>query len=207
MGIPVSGKNLFPSNIQGLPDLVRDPRQQDGLHGARPRLRPHGRDERADLRARHRRGRARRLRALRLLVAARPRPRPRRRHTSSACRSPQLCVETFEKPRERMLMKNIGYVGAARGARSASTSRSSPTLLDEKFARNERAARLEPAGDALGLRLRARALRLPAAVPPRGDGREPGLDPHRRQHRHRARLPSTPARRSRPGTRSRRRPR
>ena len=28
MGIPVSGKNLFPSNIQGLPDLVRDPGQQ-----------------------------------------------------------------------------------------------------------------------------------------------------------------------------------
>ena len=28
MGVPVSGKNMFPSNIAGLPDLVHHPRQQ-----------------------------------------------------------------------------------------------------------------------------------------------------------------------------------
>ena len=28
MGIPVSGKNLFPSNIAGAADLVHDPRRQ-----------------------------------------------------------------------------------------------------------------------------------------------------------------------------------
>ena len=34
MGIPVSGKNLFPSNIAGPADLVHDPRQQARLHRA-----------------------------------------------------------------------------------------------------------------------------------------------------------------------------
>jgi 2-oxoglutarate ferredoxin oxidoreductase subunit alpha len=38
MGIPVSGKNLFPSNIQGLANLVRDSRQQEWLHCALARL-------------------------------------------------------------------------------------------------------------------------------------------------------------------------
>ena len=37
MGIPVSGKNLFPSNIAGLPDLVHDPREQGRLRRAPPR--------------------------------------------------------------------------------------------------------------------------------------------------------------------------
>ena len=32
MGVPVSGKNLFPSNIAGPADLVHDPRQQERLH-------------------------------------------------------------------------------------------------------------------------------------------------------------------------------
>ena len=34
MGIPVTGKNLFPSNIQGLPTCLRDSRQQGRLHRA-----------------------------------------------------------------------------------------------------------------------------------------------------------------------------
>ena len=34
MGVPVSGKNMFPSNIAGLPDLVHDPGEQARLHRA-----------------------------------------------------------------------------------------------------------------------------------------------------------------------------
>ncbi len=32
MGIPVSGKNIFPSNIQGLAHLVYHPGQPQGIH-------------------------------------------------------------------------------------------------------------------------------------------------------------------------------
>ena len=53
MGIPVSGKNLFPSNIQGLPTWYEIRVNKRRLHRARARLRPDGRDERADLCARH----------------------------------------------------------------------------------------------------------------------------------------------------------
>ena len=32
MGVPVSGKNMFPSNIAGLPTWYTDPREQGRLH-------------------------------------------------------------------------------------------------------------------------------------------------------------------------------
>ena len=52
MGIPCSGKNVFPSNIEGLADLVPHPRQRQGLR--RPPARPAGPrlHERADRRRR-----------------------------------------------------------------------------------------------------------------------------------------------------------
>ena len=34
MGVPVTGKNVFPSNIQGLPTWYENPRQPARLHGA-----------------------------------------------------------------------------------------------------------------------------------------------------------------------------
>ena len=58
MGIPVSGKNLFPSNIQGLPTWYEIRVNKDGHHRAHRRLRSDGRDERGDVRARHRGGAA-----------------------------------------------------------------------------------------------------------------------------------------------------
>ena len=62
-------------------------------------------------------------------------------------------------------------------------------LLEEKFAQEEGAARVEPQGAARsGYDYAMRALRLPAAVPPREDGRDRRHDPDRRQHRDRARL-------------------
>ena len=50
MGIPVSGKNLFPSNIQGLPTWYEIRVNKRRLHRPRRRLRPDGGDERRDLR-------------------------------------------------------------------------------------------------------------------------------------------------------------
>jgi 2-oxoglutarate ferredoxin oxidoreductase subunit alpha len=48
MGVPVSGKNLFPSNIAGLAHLVHDPRQQRRIRGAQARDRHPDRDESGD---------------------------------------------------------------------------------------------------------------------------------------------------------------
>ena len=52
MGIPVSGKNFFPSNIQGLPTWYEIRVSKDGYLGRSGRGRRHGRDECADLRSR-----------------------------------------------------------------------------------------------------------------------------------------------------------
>jgi 2-oxoglutarate/2-oxoacid ferredoxin oxidoreductase subunit alpha len=48
MGVPVSGKNLFPSNIAGLPTWFTDPRQQRRLRRPQARLRDSGRAESRD---------------------------------------------------------------------------------------------------------------------------------------------------------------
>ena len=52
MGVPVMGKNYFPSNIQGLPTWYEIRVTQRRLRRALGPHRPHGRDERRDLRAR-----------------------------------------------------------------------------------------------------------------------------------------------------------
>ena len=117
MGIPVSGKNLFPSNIQGLPTWYEIRVNKDG-HTARAldydlvvamNAETYARDVEEV--------RAGRLAALRLDAgrcdddaAARPTSR------SWACRSREMCNEIFKEPRERILMKNIAYAGRAGGA-------------------------------------------------------------------------------------------
>ena len=55
MGIPVSGKNLFPSNIQGLPTWYEIRVNKDGYTARALDYDLDGGDERADLRARHQR--------------------------------------------------------------------------------------------------------------------------------------------------------
>lgn len=110
MGIPVSGKNLFPSNIQGLPTWYE--------------IRVNGR------------GHTARTRTFDLAVAMNPatyardirevRPGGRVVHDSSwplgaelrrddltflGAPMAEMCVENFKGDRERILMKNIVYVG------------------------------------------------------------------------------------------------
>ena len=53
MGVPVSGKNLFPSNIAGSADVVHDPRQQGRLCGAQARVGSAGGAESRDGARRH----------------------------------------------------------------------------------------------------------------------------------------------------------
>ena len=66
MGVPVSPRNIFPSNIQGLPTWYEVRVTEAGHLGAPRRRRPDGGDEPADLGQGRRRDRARRLSVLRL---------------------------------------------------------------------------------------------------------------------------------------------
>jgi 2-oxoglutarate/2-oxoacid ferredoxin oxidoreductase subunit alpha len=78
MGVPVSPRNIFPSNIQGLPTWYEVRVSGAGLARAARRCRPHGRDEPADLAKDVAEHRARRLPALRFDQAAPALALPRR---------------------------------------------------------------------------------------------------------------------------------
>jgi hypothetical protein len=110
MGVPVSPRNIFPSNIQGLPTWyeVRVSRRA-GSAGAAAST--DGRDEPADLGPRREGDRARRLPVLRFDQA----------HAASKFRDDinvigvpltAICNATYSDPRQRQLFKNIIYVGA-----------------------------------------------------------------------------------------------
>jgi 2-oxoglutarate ferredoxin oxidoreductase subunit alpha len=111
MGIPVTGKNVFPSNIQGLPTWYEIRVNKDGYTARSPHFH--------------------------LMVAMNPQSYARdiaevesggwvlydstreldgdlRRDDVTFLGIPlaRMCAERFEKARERILMKNIGYVGA-----------------------------------------------------------------------------------------------
>jgi 2-oxoglutarate/2-oxoacid ferredoxin oxidoreductase subunit alpha len=110
MGIPVSGKNLFPSNIQGLPTWYEIRVNKDG-HTARAldydlmvamNSQTYGRD----------------IREVReggylLYDSSWPLDRALLRDDVTFLGVPfaQLCNDNFRDPRERILMKNIAYAG------------------------------------------------------------------------------------------------
>ena len=111
MGIPVSGKNLFPSNIQGLPTWYEI------------RVNKDGRTSRAleyDLIvAMNAQTYARDIKEVRsggylLFDSSWPLDKELRRPDVTFLGVPfaQLCVENFREPRERILMKNIAYAGS-----------------------------------------------------------------------------------------------
>jgi len=111
MGIPVSGKNLFPSNIQGLPTWYEI------------RVNKDGRTARAldyDLIvAMNAQTYARDIKEVRpggylLFDSSWPLDKDLRRADVTFLGVPfaQLCVEHFREPRERILMKNVAYAGS-----------------------------------------------------------------------------------------------
>ena len=111
MGIPVSGKNLFPSNIQGLPTWYEI------------RVNKNGRTARAleyDLIvAMNAQTYARDVKEVRpggylLFDSTWPLEKGLQRPDVTFLGVPfaQLCVEHFQEPRERILMKNIAYTGS-----------------------------------------------------------------------------------------------
>jgi 2-oxoglutarate ferredoxin oxidoreductase subunit alpha len=136
MGIPVTGKNLFPSNIQGLPTWYEIRVSKDG-HTARPS-------------------------EVDLVVALNPatyakdvasvRPGGYLLYDSSWPLDPDLvregitilgipfgkmCVEAFERDRDRTLLRNIAYAGALAALLSIDMD-VVEKMLNEKFSKKQR---------------------------------------------------------------------
>src|SRR5271154_1625898 len=135
MGIPVSGKNLFPSNIQGLPTWYEIRVNKDG-HTARALD--------YDLMvAMNSQTYARDVREVReggflLYDSSWPLDKSLIRDDVTYLGVPlaQLCNDHFKDPRERILMKNIAYAGALIAALDVDMEIVTQ-LLDEKFAKKK----------------------------------------------------------------------
>src|SRR5574338_695586 len=111
MGIPVTGKNMFPSNIQGLPTWYEIRVSGEG-YTARPSV-------------------------LDLVVALNPTTHAHEDLTILGVPFGQMCVEAFEGDRDRTLMRNIVYAGTL-AALLGFDMDVVAAMLDEKFARKKR---------------------------------------------------------------------
>ena len=135
MGIPVSGKNLFPSNIQGLPTWYEIRVSKEG-HTARALD--------YDLMvAMNSQTYARDVREVReggyiLYDSSWPLDKSLIRDDVTYLGVPlaQLCNDHFKDPRERILMKNIAYAGAMIAALDVDMDIVTQ-LLDEKFSKKK----------------------------------------------------------------------
>jgi 2-oxoglutarate ferredoxin oxidoreductase subunit alpha len=132
MGIPVSGKNLFPSNIQGLPTWYEIRVNGDG-HTSRALdydlvVAMNGQTYAADV-AEVRSG------GYVLYDSTWPLPDELLRPDVTFLGVPlaTLCQESFERPRDRLLLKNICYAGSLVALLGVDLEIAS-TLLDETFA-------------------------------------------------------------------------
>jgi len=132
MGIPVSGKNLFPSNIQGLPTWYEIRVQKDG-HTARALqydlvVAMNAQTYAADIAEVSSGGYV-------LFDSTWPLPSELLRPDVTFLGVPlaALCAENFQRPRDRLLLKNICYAGALVALLDVDLEIVS-TLLDETFA-------------------------------------------------------------------------
>jgi 2-oxoglutarate ferredoxin oxidoreductase subunit alpha len=132
MGIPVSGKNLFPSNIQGLPTWYEIRVNKDG-HTARALdydlvVTMNSQTYERDVNEVREGGYL-------LYDSTWPIDPALRRGDITILGVPlaQMCNEAFREPRERVLMKNIAYAGALVAMLHVDMD-IVETLLDEKFA-------------------------------------------------------------------------
>ena len=166
MGIPVTGKNVFPSNIQGLPTWYEIRVNKHGYTARTPQfdlmvaMNPatYGKDV-AEVRSGGWLLYDSTWPLDQRLVAA-------RRHVSRASRSRRCATRSSRGMRERILMKNIAYAGAL-AALLDMDSDDHPRAAEGEVRPEAGADGLEPEGDRPRLRLRESALRLSAADPPR----------------------------------------
>ena len=148
MGVPVVGKNLLSLEYPGPADLVRDPRERRRLQRAFGSPRPHGRDERADLRSGHDRG-SRPAAAASMTPPGRASRLLDRHGHHLPGRAPvaRMCNETIRaSARARVLMKNIAYVGVL-AALLELDLKIVDELLSENFRRQAQTHRARTAGD------------------------------------------------------------
>ena len=206
MGVPVASRNIFPSNIQGLPTWYEVRVSRGRLSRPARRRRPDGRDEPADLGQGRRRDRARRLPVLRLDQAAAavevPRRHQRRRHAAD-----RDLQRRATPTRASASCSRTSSMSARSPPCSASRSPEVEKLIGEQFKGKDKliapnSKRCTWAATTPDEHLDGRDRPQGA---PRGRGRRPHL--HRRQRRRRRSAASTAARRSAPGIRSRPRPR
>ncbi len=180
MGIPVSGKNLFPSNIQGLPTWYEI------------RVNNEGNTARAldyDLMvAMNAQTYARDIKEVRqggyvLYDSSWPLDKSLYRDDVNFMPIPfaQMCNEQFENPRDRTLMKNIAYAGALVATLEIDV-KTVENLLDETFKKKKNVRDLNLQRAENRLRLRQRKIRLSAAVSLAADERERRQDSDRRQY-------------------------
>ena len=184
MGIPVSGKNLFPSNIAGLPTWFTIRANKHGYIGAEEGNRLPRRDEPGD--------------------GARGRPvaraRRRRASTTSRCSS-RRCAPTsrsipvpFDKlvadvttdAKLRRLVRNMIYDGVLSFLLDIELDEMKKAL-DKQLGKKPKAMALNSAALDKGFAYAA-ATFAKAAGPGRADEQDGGQDPDRGQHRRRARL-------------------
>ena len=111
MGIPVTGKNYFPSNIQGLPTWYEIRVSGDGYICRSGRVDLMVAMNAQTYREGPARRRARRLPDLRLDLAARASCSRATDITILGVPLARMCNEHFTRARARILMKNIAYVG------------------------------------------------------------------------------------------------
>ncbi|HEY1762346.1 MAG TPA: 2-oxoacid:acceptor oxidoreductase subunit alpha [Acidimicrobiales bacterium] len=134
MGIPVSGKNLFPSNIQGLPTWY-EIRVNGSGYTARAldydlMVAMNAQTYAEDIADVHRGGYV-------LYDSSWPLDPDLERGDVTFLGVPlaAMCLENFKKPRERILMKNIAYAGAVVALVGIDLDIVA-ALLDETFSRN-----------------------------------------------------------------------
>src|SRR3954466_15603055 len=136
MGIPVSGKNLFPSNIQGLPTWY-----EIRVNGSGWTARALDYDLMVAMNAQTYAADVAEVCSggYVLYDSTWPLDAALAREDVTFLGVPltQMCVEAFEKPKERLLLKNICYAGVLVALLDIDLDVVS-RLLDETFAKNER---------------------------------------------------------------------
>ena len=136
MGIPVSGKNLFPSNIQGLPTWY-----EIRVNGSGWTARALDYDLMVAMNAQTYAADVAEVRSggYVLYDSTWPLDAALARDDVTFLGVPltQMCVEAFERPKERLLLKNICYAGVLVALLDIDLDVVA-TLLDETFAKNER---------------------------------------------------------------------
>jgi 2-oxoglutarate ferredoxin oxidoreductase subunit alpha len=161
MGIPVTGKNLFPSNIQGLPTWYEIRVNKHGYNARTPIF-----DLMVALNAQTFDQDVREVRSGGWLLYDSSWPIPdeekRRDVTYLGVPLAQMCNETFAGVRERILMKNIAYAGALAALLNMDTE-VMVALTQEKF--GKKPALLESNRKAISLGFDYVKANLPCPLP------------------------------------------